>query len=74
MGVDKKELGILHMALANLLLDRVASGEATAGELSVARQFLKDNGIDANVHQSEPLMNLAKVLPFDPEAEIPDTA
>tara|TARA_Y100001938_G_scaffold131221_1_gene188097 strand:+ start:401 stop:619 length:219 start_codon:yes stop_codon:yes gene_type:complete len=68
--MDKKELGKLHEALSSILLDRIMSGEAGSGDLSVARQFLKDNGIDANVHQSEPLMNLAKVLPFDPEAPV----
>lgn len=55
-------------------MERIQSGEAGSGELSVARQFLKDNGIDANVNQSEPLMNLAKVLPFDPEAEITEAS
>jgi hypothetical protein len=72
--MDKKELGKLHEALSMLLMERIASGEAGSGELSVARQFLKDNGIDANINQSEPLLNLAKVLPFDPEAEIPESA
>jgi len=70
--MDKKELGKLHEALSMLLMERIVSGEAGSGELSVARQFLKDNGIDANINQSEPLLNLAKVLPFDPEAEIPN--
>ena len=72
--MDKKELGKLHEALSMLLMERIMSGEAGSGELSVARQFLKDNGVDANINQSEPLLNLAKVLPFDPEAEIPESA
>jgi hypothetical protein len=72
--MDKKELGKLHEALSELLFARVISGEASSGELAVCRQFLKDNGIDANINQSAPLMNLAKVLPFDPEAQIKDTA
>lgn len=59
----------LHKALAEQLLARVESGEATASELNVARQFLKDNGIDGTVEQSDPLANLAKILPFtDKEA------
>ena len=41
-----------------------------AADLGVARQFLKDNGIDAMASQSEPLANLAKTLPFiAPEEE-----
>ncbi len=62
----------LHNVIAGELLGRIKSGEATSADLSVARQFLKDNGIDANTGQSEPLLNLAKVLPFDPKEEITD--
>tara|TARA_Y100000114_G_C11762360_1_gene330569 strand:+ start:2616 stop:2825 length:210 start_codon:yes stop_codon:yes gene_type:complete len=57
----------LHQVLAEELLARVQTGEATASELNVARQFLKDNGIDGTVKQSDPLANLAKVLPFTDE-------
>ena len=58
----------LHKVLAEQLLARVESGEA-ASELNVARQFLKDNGIDGTVEQSDPLASLVKVLPFtDKEA------
>lgn len=59
----------LHEALASDLLRRIEDGSATAADLSVARQFLKDNGIDATAKQSEPLANLAKTLPFDLDAE-----
>ena len=72
--MDKKELGKLHEALSPLLMERIQSGEAGSGELSVARQFLKDNGVDATVNQSEPLLNLAKVLPFNPEEPTEETA
>jgi hypothetical protein len=66
----KKTLGSLHTALAADLLRRIREGTATAADLSVARQFLKDNGIDALASQSEPLLNLAKTLPFvAPEEE-----
>lgn len=37
----------LHLELTRDLLRRIKSGEATASELNVARQMLKDNGIDA---------------------------
>ena len=39
------ELSELHGQLARIMQKRLASGEATASELSVIRQFLKDNGI-----------------------------
>jgi hypothetical protein len=61
----------LHIASIELLLDRVKSGEATASELSVARQLLKDNGIDQSPREGSPVTQLAVVMPFeDPEASI----
>ena len=45
MDVDSL-LQELHIASIELLLERVKSGEATASELSVARQLLKDNNIE----------------------------
>jgi hypothetical protein len=70
--MDEDGLKELHNVIANELLMRVKNGEATSADLSVARQFLKDNGIDANTGQSEPLLNLAKVLPFDSKEPIED--
>lgn len=66
-----KMLEDLHVAVAEELLARVRTGEATAAELTVAARFLKDNGIDADMKQDSPLVNLAKVLPFqDPDAPV----
>ena len=55
----------LHTSLAEDLLAKIQSGEATAADLSVARQFLKDNGIDSLAFAESPLTNLATVLPFE---------
>tara|TARA_R100001082_G_scaffold73392_1_gene42160 strand:+ start:443 stop:652 length:210 start_codon:yes stop_codon:yes gene_type:complete len=63
--MDKKSLETLHNKLAEDLLLRIESGEASSAELNVARQFLKDNGIDSSLQQDNPLINLAKTLPFD---------
>ena len=68
--MDKEKLSSLHTVLTELLLEKIQSGEASSGDLSVARQFLRDNGIDANVNQSDPLLNLAKVLPFEAKEQI----
>jgi len=65
---NEKILSDLHSAVAEELLRRVISGEANAAELNVARGFLKDNGIDAGLDQSEPMANLAKSLPFNIDA------
>lgn len=59
----------LHNALGAALLERIQSGEASPADLNVARQFLKDNGIDGTIKNSQPLLNLAKVMPFDPDEE-----
>ena len=67
MGLSET-LESLHTEVAMTLLDRIKSGEATAADLSVARQFLKDNGIDSVAFQDSPVSNLAAVLPFnDPD-------
>tara|TARA_R100000700_G_C3125197_1_gene112599 strand:- start:266 stop:469 length:204 start_codon:yes stop_codon:yes gene_type:complete len=63
-----KILQDLFNAVADDLLRKIQSGDATAAELSVARAFLKDNGIDATPGQSEPLKNLVDSLPFDVDA------
>jgi len=69
MTLDTKILEHLHEAVGRSLLERIQSGNANAADLNVARQFLKDNGIDGSIRNSEPLLNLAKVMPFDPDEE-----
>jgi hypothetical protein len=55
----------LHGEIAKALKTKIASGEATAADLAVARQFLKDNGVD-NIAKTpnSPLSQLADALPF----------
>jgi hypothetical protein len=64
---------ILHRALAEDLISRIQSGTATAAELNVARQFLKDNGVDSLLTEAEqPVLRLASVVPFqDPDVDAP---
>jgi hypothetical protein len=61
----KDVLSSLHDAVAQELLDRVLSGDATSADLNVAKGFLKDNGIDAGIDASEPMSELARTLPFN---------
>jgi len=65
MNADKELLNRLHSKLIEILIDKIQSGEASAGDLGVARQFLKDNGVDISAKDSEPLMRLNRVLPFN---------
>lgn len=57
-------LDVLHGALASEFLTRIKNGSATAADLSAARQFLKDNGVNANPTKDSPLGNLMANLPF----------
>tara|TARA_R100000781_G_scaffold51293_1_gene33803 strand:- start:120 stop:341 length:222 start_codon:yes stop_codon:yes gene_type:complete len=57
-------LAKLHEAVGNELLQRIITGDATSADLSVATKFLKDNGINVDVEDSPPIMNLVKELPF----------
>ena len=63
--MSNKKLKELHEVLAEKLLEKVKSSDATASELNVARQFLRDNGIDAVPTEGSPLQRLAEELPFD---------
>jgi len=65
MSKLQKLLDSLHTELAQELLDKVRSGEAKASELNVARQFLKDNGIEGLPVDNTPLKELVDELPFE---------
>jgi len=71
-----KIMNELHGALAKELLDRVNGGNATASDLSVVRQFLKDNGIDSVPKKGSPLDQLSNSanLPFTQGEDEDDTA
>ena len=64
-------LSTLHEEMAKKLLDKVRSGEVTAAELNVARQFLKDNNIDSVPKEGTPIANLATELSFTGEDDRP---
>ena len=65
MGNDKKLelLQNLYTVLIENLLDKVKSGEAKAGDLNVARQLLKDNGIECIPTANNPMEDLMSNLP-----------
>ena len=67
--IDQK-LKELHGVLAQELLKRVKDPEAKASDLNVARQFLKDNGIEAIPVDNSPLKALVDELPFDTEEDL----
>jgi hypothetical protein len=69
---DKVLMEALHSALIGSLLQRIQEGTATAADLGVARQFLKDNGVDISAKHSEPLQRLCTALPFELQTDDPD--
>ena len=63
--MSNQKLKELHAVLAEKLLEKVQDPDCTAGFLNVARQFLRDNGIDAVPTEGSPLQRLADELPFN---------
>ena len=63
--MSEKTLKQLHNELALKLLNKVRDPEAKSSDLNVARQFLKDNGIDAIPVDNSPLGKLMNELPFE---------
>jgi len=65
-----KKLTELHNLLAEKLLDKVKDPDCKSADLNVARQFLKDNNIDAVPVNGSPLEQLIEELPFDETRKI----
>ena len=63
--MSNKKLKELHSVLAEKLLEKVKDPDCKSADMNVARQFLRDNGIDAVPVEGSPLDKLAKELPFD---------
>lgn len=64
-------LSTLHEEIAKKLLEKVRSGDVTAAELNVARQFLKDNNVDAVPKKGSSLGSLVDELPFTSDETAP---
>jgi hypothetical protein len=58
----------LHKLLAQTLTKMISGGDVSGQILGVARQFLKDNGIEASAEFSNELQQLSEALEeFDPD-------
>jgi hypothetical protein len=66
---DKEMMALLHKTLAENLLLRIQDPKAKSADLNVARQFLKDNGIEALVVEGSPLSDLVHTLPDFSDAD-----
>jgi hypothetical protein len=77
---DEKALGSLHGKLAEILKDAISQDyidpdtgmklPPPAAILNVARQFLKDNKIEAIAAEGSPLAGLADLPVFDDETTV----
>ena len=56
-------MALLHRTLEENLLLHIQNPEAKSSDLNVARQFLKDNGIDAVPVEGSPFSDLVATLP-----------
>ena len=63
--MSDSKLRELHGILAEKLLEKVQDPEAKSADLNVARQFLRDNGIDAVPTDNSPLQRLIDEMPFN---------
>ena len=63
MDKSLEVLNTMHYELAKFLVDKIKSGDAKAGDLNVARQFLKDNGVECIPVADNPMAELMHNLP-----------
>ena len=68
MSNDK--LRDLHTILCEKLLEKINDPDAKSADLNVARQFLRDNGIDAVPTDDSPLKKLLDELPFKEQKQV----
>ena len=69
--MSDSKLRELHGILAEKLLEKVKDPECKSADLNVARQFLRDNGIDAVPTEDSPLQKLIDEMPFDEKQKNP---
>jgi len=68
--LSDSKLRELHGILAEKLLEKVKDPECKSSDLNVARQFLRDNGIDAVPVDNSPLQKLMDEMPFEVKKQV----
>jgi|ETNmetMinimDraft_11_1059920.scaffolds.fasta_scaffold73838_4 hypothetical protein len=63
--MSEKKLDTLQELLVDELIDKIKSGKATASELNVSRQLLKDAGYEFIQSSNSPLIKAIENLPFE---------
>jgi len=62
-SASKDLMELLHGTVAQELLDRIKTGEASSADISNAIKFLKDNGIEARADKNTGIQSLAASFP-----------
>jgi hypothetical protein len=60
---SQNSLADLHGLLAQVMAEKLHSGEATASDLNVIRAFLKDNGVDTDPQTDNNIQSIVDQLP-----------
>ncbi|RWM84302.1 hypothetical protein [Mesorhizobium sp.] len=69
-AASKDLMDALHGIVAQELINRIKSGEASAADISNAIKFLKDNGIEAVLGKNPGVTSLAQQFPvFDDDED-----
>lgn len=67
---DEAVLSEMHGLMAQVMLEKLRTGNLVKGDLNVIRQFLKDNAIDCYGPENETLGSIVSELPkFDTDFE-----
>ena len=69
LKANENLLNGLHQMVAQDLIKKIASGEATVQELNAAIKFLKDNDVTADITYNAPLRQLEQEV--TPVGELP---
>ena len=69
MDNTEKTLSALYDGLCKSMLEKLQSGDATAQDLNVIRQFLKDNNISSVASRGSPIANIIEAFPFQDKDE-----
>lgn len=70
MASKRSEMSKLHEVLAQVLKDEIQKDEPAPSALNVARQFLKDNGVECDPDRKPKSMD-ALVEAFDEIEDLP---
>lgn len=60
---SQDSLSDLHGMLAQIMAEKLRSGDVTASDLNVIRAFLKDNGVDTDPHTDNNVQSIVDELP-----------